>query len=122
MAIKLVGQNMPLSMSARAANYIYTPSEIIATNGEGDDLESAQGASVLWQWAHLSATEWDYLYTTVLAGAPSVRSAAIGNTVVYNNQRQEQTFNNAVVHRPQYRVLSGTDYQEVTLLIDNLRM
>ena len=69
MAITLVGHTMPTSMSARAANYIYTQAEIIGTNGEGDDIESAQGASVVWQWAHLNAAEWDYLYTTVLAGA-----------------------------------------------------
>ena len=122
MAIKLNGHTMPTSMSARAANYIYNQAEIIATNGEGDDIESAQGASVLWQWAHLSAAEWDYLHTTVLAGTPSVRSAVTGNTVVYDNQRTEKAFNHAVVHRPQYKVLSGTDYQEVTILIDNLRM
>ena len=121
MAIKLVGHTMPTSMSARAANYIYTQAEIIGTNGEGDDIESAQGASVVWQWAHLNAAEWDYLYTTVLAGAPSVRSSLAGNTVVYDNQRTEKAFNHAVVHRPQYKVLSGTDYQEVTILIDNLR-
>lgn len=121
MAIKLIGQTMPVSMSTRAANYIFMPSEIIGTNGEGEDLESAAGASVIWQWAHLSAAEWDYLYTTVLAGAASIRSVVAGNTVLYNNQRAEQTFNQAVVHRPQYKVLSGTDYQEVTILIDNLR-
>jgi hypothetical protein len=121
MAIKLVGHTMPTSMSARAANYIYTQAEIIGTNGEGDDIESAQGASVVWQWAHLNAAEWDYLYTTVLAGAPSVRATLAGNTVVYDNQRTEKAFNHAVVHRPQYKVLSGTDYQEVTILIDNLR-
>ena len=121
MSIKLCGQTMPTSMSARAANYIYTQAEIIGANGEGDDIESAQGASVMWQWAHLNAAEWDYLYTTVLAGAASVRSTVAGNTVLYNNARAEQTFGNAVVHRPQYRALSGNDYQEVTLLIDNLR-
>jgi hypothetical protein len=33
MAIKLCGNNMPTSMSARAANYIYNQAEIIATNG-----------------------------------------------------------------------------------------
>ncbi len=121
MAIKLVGHTMPTSMSARAANYIYTQAEIIGANGEGDDIESAQGASVVWQWAHLNAAEWDYLYTTVLAGAPSVRATLAGNTVVYDNQRTEKAFNHAVVHRPQYKVLSGTDYQEVTILIDNLR-
>ena len=121
MAIKLVGHTMPTSMSARAANYIYTQAEIIGANGEGDDIESAQGASVVWQWAHLNAAEWDFLYTTVLAGAPSVRATLAGNTVVYDNQRTEKAFNHAVVHRPQYKVLSGTDYQEVTILIDNLR-
>ena len=121
MAIKLVGHTMPISMSARAANYIYTQAEIIGANGEGDDIESAQGASVVWQWAHLNAAEWDFLYTTVLAGAPSVRATLAGNTVVYDNQRTEKAFNHAVVHRPQYKVLSGTDYQEVTILIDNLR-
>lgn len=121
MAIKLVGQTMPLSMSARAANYVFSPGEIIATNGEGDDIQSAQGAIVVWQWAHLTATEWNYLYTTVLGGAASVRSAVADNTVLYNNASAEQAFGNAVVHRPQYKVLSGNDYQEVTLLIDNLR-
>ena len=121
MSIKLCGQTMPTSMSARAANYIYTQAEIIGANGEGDDIESAQGASVVWQWAHLNAAEWDFLYTTVLAGAPSVRATLAGNTVVYDNQRTEKAFNHAVVHRPQYKVLSGTDYQEVTILIDNLR-
>jgi len=112
---------MPTTMSARAANYVYTQAEIIGTNGEGDDIESAQGANVMWQWAHLNADEWDFLYTTVLVGAASVRSSVTGNTVVYDNQRTEKAFNHAVVHRPQYRILSGTHYQEVTLLIDNLR-
>lgn len=122
MSIKLCGQTMPTSMSTRAANYIYTQAEIIGANGEGDDIESAQGASVLWQWAYLNATEWDYLNTTVLAGAASVRSSTVGNTIVYDSSRAEKTFNNAVVHRPQYKVLSGVTYQEVSLLIDHLRM
>ena len=122
MAIKLNGHTMPTSMSARAANYLYTQAEIIGTNGEGDDIESAQGASVVWQWAHLNATEWAYLYTTVLAGAASVRSSVTGNTVVYDNQGTEKAFNHAVVHRPQYKILSGMHYQEVTILIDSLRM
>lgn len=121
MAIKLVGHTMPATMSSRAANYVFTPAEIIGRNGEGDAIESAAGASVIWEWAHLSADEWDYLYTTVLAGAPSVRSSLVGNTVVYDNKRQEQGFDHAIVHRPQYKVLSGTDYQQVTLIIDQLR-
>lgn len=121
MAIKLAGHTMPTTMSSRAANYVYRPSEIIARNGEGDAIESAAGAIVIWQWAHLNAAEWDYLYTTVLGGAASVRSAVAGNTVVYDNQRQEKVFNHAIILRPEYQVLSGTDYQNVTLTIDQLR-
>ena len=67
------------------------------------------------------AQEWDYLYTTVLGGAPSVRSNVTGSTVVYDNQRQEKGFDHAIVHRPQYKILTGGDYQQVTLLIDQLR-
>ena len=121
MAIKLCGHIMPDTMSRRASNYLFTPAEIIGRNGEGDAIEGAAGASVVWEWAHLDAQEWDYLYTTVLGGAPSVRSNVTGSTVVYDNQRQERAFNHAIVHRPQYRILSGTDYQGVTLLIDQLR-
>ncbi len=121
MAIQLCGHPMPASMSARAANYLFTPAEIIGRNGEGDALEGAAGASVVWEWAHLDADEWDYLYTSVLDGAASVRSSVTGNTVVYDNQRQEKAFDHAIVHRPQYRILSGTDYQNVTLIVDQLR-
>ena len=121
MTIQLCGLTMPASMSSRASNYVFTPAEIIGRNGEGDAIEGAAGASVVWEWAHLDAQEWDFLYTTVLGGAPSVRSSVAGNTVVYDNQRQERAFDHAIVHRPQYRILSGTDYQGVTLLIDQLR-
>lgn len=121
MAIKLCGHIMPDTMSRRASNYLFTPAEIIGRNGEGDAIESAAGASVVWTWAHLDADEWDYLYTAVLDGAASVRSSVTGNTVVYDNQRQEKAFDHAIVHRPQYEILSGTDYQQVTLLIDHLR-
>lgn len=121
MTIQLCGLTMPASMSSRASNYVFTPAEIIGRNGEGDAIEGAAGASVVWEWAHLDAQEWDYLYTTVLGGAPSLRSSVAGNTVVYDNQRQERAFDHAIVHRPQYRILSGTDYQGVTLLIDQLR-
>lgn len=121
MTIQLCGLTMPASMSSRASNYVFTPAEIIGRNGEGDAIEGAAGASVVWEWAHLDAQEWDFLYTTVLGGAPSLRSSVAGNTVVYDNQRQERGFDHAIVHRPQYRILSGTDYQGVTLLIDQLR-
>jgi len=121
MTIQLCGLTMPASMSSRASNYVFTPAEIIGRNGEGDAIEGAAGASVVWEWAHLDAQEWDFLYTTVLGGAPSLRSSVAGNTVVYDNQRQERAFDHAIVHRPQYRILSGTDYQGVTLLIDQLR-
>lgn len=121
MTIQLCGLTMPASMSSRASNYVFTPAEIIGRNGEGDAIEGAAGASVVWEWAHLDAQEWDYLYTTVLGGAPSVRSNVTGSTVVYDNQRQEKGFDHAIVHRPHYKILTGGDYQQVTLLIDQLR-
>ena len=122
MAIKLAGYTMPTSMSARAANYLFEPAEIIGRNGENEDIESAAGASLIWEWAHLNLDEWKFLYTTVLGGAASINSSAAGNTVIYNNQNEEVTFNQATVHRPHYKILTGGDYQQVTILIDNLRM
>ena len=121
MAVKLVGHTMPESMSKRASNYLFEPAEVIARNGEGNDIESAAGANLLWEWDHMNLEEWTFLYTTVLGGAASIKSTLPGNTVIRDNQNQLLTFNEAVVHRPHYKILTGGDYQRVTLIIDQLR-
>lgn len=112
---------MPTTMSLRASVYQFSPGEIIAQNGDGEDIMSAEGASVVWQWAQLSADEWDYLYTSVLGGNPSAKSTSENNTTVYNNARAEQSYSNAVVHRPSYETLSGNTYFNVGILINQLR-
>lgn len=121
MAVKLVGHIMPEDMSKRASNYLFEPAEIIGRNGDGNDIESAAGASLLWEWTNMSLDEWSFLYNTVLGGAASVYSNQAGNTVIRDNMNQFLTFDEAVVHRPHYKILSGGNYQHVTLIIDQLR-
>ena len=121
MAIKLLGHTMPASMCNRALQYKFSAGEIIAQNGDLEDLRSAQGAFVVWTWAHLTLAEWEYLVETVLNGAASASSTSPANTTVWNNKNEEISFDHAVVHEPQLTAVVGTDYQQVTLLIDSLR-
>ena len=94
MAIKLANIAMPTTMSARALRYKFTPSEIIGRNGKGEAIVSNNGASK--------------------------EDSTSSGTIVYNHKRAEQTFNHCMILRPEYKILRGTEYVEVTLLIDQL--
>ena len=117
MAIQIGGHAMPTTMSGRALQYNFTPSEIIARNGDGAAIESANGATLVWVWAYLDGTEYDYLNTTLLAEAPS---ATFTSATLVNNERTEHSFTHATVLRPTYKAMVGTVYEEVTLVIDQL--
>jgi hypothetical protein len=120
MAIKLANIAMPTTMSARALRYNFTPNEIIGRNGKGEAIVSNNGASVEWTWASLNATEYDWLITTLLGDAASKEDSTSSGTIVYNHKRAEQTFNHCMILRPEYKMLRGVEYVEVTLLIDQL--
>ena len=120
MAIKIANINMPTSMSSRALRYRFTPNEILGRNGKGVAITSNNGASVEWVWASLNGTEYDWLVVTLLGNAASVENSVTSGTIVYNDKRAEQTFNHCMILRPEYKMLRGTEYVEVTLLIDQL--
>ena len=120
MAIKLANIAMPTSMSSRALRYKYTPNEILARNGKGVAITSNNGASVEWTWASMNATEYTWLVTTLLGDAASIENSAVGGTIVYNDKGAETTFNHCMILRPEYQLLRGTEYVQVTLLIDQL--
>ena len=120
MAIKLANVTMPTSMNNRALRYKFTPNEILARNGKGSAITSSNGASVEWTWASLNGAEYDWLVTTLLGDAASREDATTNGTVVYNHKRAEQTFSHCLILRPEYKLLRGTQYVEVTLLIDQL--
>ncbi len=120
MTIKIANVTMPTSMNARALRYNFQPFEILARNGYGAAITSNNGASLEWTWASLNGAEYDWLVATLLLNAASREDATTGGTVVYNNKRVEQTFNHCHVLYPQYKLLSGTQYLEVTLVVDQL--
>ena len=114
------GHEFPASMNNRALNYVFERAKIIGRNGEGVAIESAGGSALLWVWAYLDGAEFDFLNTTLLAGAPSATFTGVANTMLYNEQRALEAFNHATVLRPTYKALSGGTYHEVTLVVDNL--
>ena len=120
MTIKIANVTMPTSMNNRALRYRFTPNTIIGRNGKGEAIVSNNGASVEWTWASLNGTEFDWLITTLLGDAASREDSTASGTVVYNHKRAEQTFNHCMILRPEYKMLRGTEYVEVTLLLDQL--
>lgn len=120
MAIKLANIAMPTSMSSRALRYKYTLNEILARNGKGAAITSNNGASVEWTWGSMNTTEYNWLVTTLLGDAASIENSTASGTIVYNDKGVETTFSHCMILRPEYQLLRGTEYVQVTLLIDQL--
>jgi hypothetical protein len=118
--VTIGGHDMPASMNNRALNYVFERAKIIGRNGEGAAIASAGGCAVLWVWAYLDATEFDYLNQTLLDAAPSATFTGVAATMRYNERHELEAFDHAIVLRPTYKALSGVTYHEVTLVIDSL--
>jgi hypothetical protein len=110
MAIQLNGVAVPASMASRGI-YKFNAPAIIGYNGQGD-LVTAGYATVDWTFSTLTATEFAYWETTLLAGAASKR---LTNNRLWNRLMAETAYSELVLERPEFENYNGNRYRNVAI-------
>ena len=118
MAVQIGGTAIPTSMSGRGQVYLFQPPRVLRRNGEGVAVTGGQSA-LLWKWARLTQTEWNWWYTTICGGAASV--AVSGTTRLVNNLNVETAYTYCIVHRPVAESVTGGEYLGVTVEITEIQ-
>lgn len=108
------GTSVPASLQ-RAKGYTFQPQPIAATRGDGLPVR-AGAQKITWKFDHMTATEWAWWKTTILAGA---RQAAI-TCELWDDDMSAQSFTAAILHKPTYESYRGGIYYGVTVEITNL--
>lgn len=118
MAMQIGGVAIPATMTGRGEVYQFVPPRIVRRNGEGVGVTA--GASMLvWRWARLTQTEYDWWHQTVLTGLAS--KAITGATRLVNERNIETAYTYCVVHRPIAESVTGGEYLGVTLEITEIQ-
>jgi hypothetical protein len=113
---QIAGVNVPATMLG-SGSYMYEPAPIIGRNGRGEAIVGPY-ASLSWRWNALSKTNYAWLVTTILQGAPS-RTVTTGTTL-YNHLMTLTEIASCVVLRPTYETFRNGLYINVELTIDRI--
>lgn len=114
--MKINNQTIPAPMDDKGA-YNYQPPAILARNGEGAAV-AAPYATLSWQWAYLTKTEYLFWRNTVLGGAPSATFTT--NCQLYDDTQTLITVTHCTVLRPSYEAIESGLYKNVSLTIDQI--
>jgi hypothetical protein len=107
---------IPTSFDTKGV-YVAKPPEIVGVDGEGIPIQAGY-SSVTWTFDLLSATDYAWWVTTLLAGAPGARFTT---AQLYNHLNTLTTYTNIVVKRPTFGgVVHSTLYQDVVVEISQL--
>jgi hypothetical protein len=117
MAVQIGGVAVPTTMAGRGQIYLFQPPKVVRRNGEGLAV-TAGAATVVWKWARLTQSEWNWWYTTLLTGLAS--KAFTSGIRLVNNLNVETAYNACVVHRPVAETVTGADYLGVTVEITQI--
>ena len=118
MAMQIGGVTIPASMSGRGEIYQFNPPRVVRRNGEGVGV-TAGAASLVWRWARMTQTEYDWWHQTVLTGLAS--KAITGTTRLMNERNVETVYSYCVVHRPVAEGVTGAEYLSVTVEITEIQ-
>ncbi len=112
---KLNNITIPDSIANRG-RYMWQRPEIIATNGQGAAVV-APYARVIWQWPHMTLSDYTWWRTTLLAGAASLTCSANSQLV---DDLQVLRSITCVVMQPNYDRIQNGLYMGVEVRIDRI--
>ena len=105
---------VPASLQ-RAKGYTFHPQPVAATNGTGLPVRAGM-QKIVWEFGHMTPTEWSWWATTILAGA---RQKAI-TAELWDDDWDAVSFTAGILHKPTYESRRGGLYYGVTVEITNL--
>lgn len=112
---------MPTTLSLRGKYQFVTP--VLRHNGLGVPVVAARRQAT-WTWQIVSASDFAWLATTLLAGGAGRRFTSVGGdntTRIWNNlQNAEVQANNVIVHEPTYENYTGAYYANVQIILSNI--
>lgn len=114
MTISILGHVPPASILNRG-RYVYKPWEEMRVSGAGVSVVSGL-AKLTWSFNSLSAADYAWWVTTVLAGNPS-RS---GVATLWDDLNAEHSFSSVTVRYPAYEEMRGNRYWSVAVNIDTM--
>lgn len=119
MALQIGGNAVPVSMVNRGVEYRFEPARAVRKNGLGVPV-TAGAARLTWTWAYMEQEEFDWWHQTACGGAAGKEWSGSGTTRLRNERNVETAFNHCVVQRPTYRTTTGSVYQDVTVVIEQV--
>lgn len=110
MAIQLNGVAVPSDFLNKG---IWTPPAYATSvvNGQGDVVVGGY-MTATWEFRILTASQFAYFETTLLAGAASAR---LTNNRLWNRLMAETAYSSLVLLRPQIGNYNGNRYKDVTI-------
>lgn len=112
MAIQLDGVAVPASLVSRGL-YKFNAPQIVAYNGQGKAV-AAGSPTVDWTFPYMTATEFAYFETTLLAGA---NSKILATNRLWNRLMTETAYSSVVLERPEFEGYNGNVYRNVKIKI-----
>lgn len=115
--MKINNVTIPAPMSDRGTYKFDWP--ILKRNGQGAAVRGPY-ATITWTWDWLTASEYGYWATTLLAGAASATFTA--NTELYDDTQTLRTVSHCTVLAPSYDAIENSGYRGATITIDQIVM
>lgn len=113
-------RTMATALSERGVYRLETP--VLRFNGQGLPVTAARRRAT-WTWTTISASEYEWLVTTLLAGDEARRFTSVGGgnvTKIWNNKSAEVQANSLIVHVPTYEGKTGARYSNVQIVFSNI--
>lgn len=114
-------RTMPTALAERG-KYQFPP-VVLRYNGQGLPVTAARQRAT-WTWPTVSASDYAWIVTTLLAGGAARRFTSVGGgnvTKIWNNlQNAEVQANSLIVHAPTYESYTGAYYANVQIILSNI--
>lgn len=111
----LGGTTIPSTID-NTGRYLFTRADL-GSNGNDEAIESIY-ATVTWTFPFMDMSDYDWIVTTLLGGAASLK---VSSAQLKNDLGNLQTFTNAVIKKPRYAYASGGEAVDVTWEITKIR-
>lgn len=112
---------MPTTLSLRGKYQFTTP--VLRHNGLGVPVVAARHQAT-WTWPTVSASDFAWIATTLLASGMGRRFTSVGGgntTLIWNYlQNTEVQANQLVIYRPTYESYTGAYYANVQIILSNI--
>lgn len=118
MAMDIGGNSIPDYVENYGRGYKFVRPEILRRNGQGAAIVAGY-SKIEWTFDYMTPQQYAWWRTTLLTGLDS-KSFATSN--FYNDLQVLTEYDSCVVLRPDYERISNGYYENVTVLIDQIRV